>query len=387
VTVRGRVPGTSKGGWDPERILNEGMADTWNEIQKNGQGLEPEDVVRASTGRPSSKARTAAVAEPQQRQRTRPSQDTVEEADVDTYDTLVDDDEDAIGDDIEDDEDVDDEEDEDEDDAEDITDEVDSDDDDDAAAPEGDEDDEEEDDDERPRRRQQKPQAKSRKQRFSKNVQREIQREVQAQVQRTLRENEALRERESQRQQLDHANAKFLGEVLGSNEDLEHWKSIAMDRTKPQAQRDHAAAIYQGYERNRGFFENYKNGAWAVVQYQQAEQDTEAMKRMAQLKALDPRSSARGIEPRPCCMRTRSAWPLPRRSRTRRSRSSSGRTRPCEGSSKPALTVVASLAVLQRLHRVVAVAPLPCCSAGSDSRAHAQRTWDQGELVCPIPYR
>jgi len=265
------------------------MADAWNELQQRGEGVSPEDVTRAP--RRGSKSR-AAVAEPQRRQ-SRPSPDPAEE-DVDTYGTLVDDEEDVstVGDtDDDDDDDEEDEEEEYDDDAEDITDEVEDDDESDLG-PEGDDDDEDE--DEEPRARQRQKSKGTRKQKFSKTVERQIQKEVQAQVQRTIQENEALREREAARQKLDHENAQFLTEVLGSNDDLEHWKNIALDTRRPQAERDRAAAIYRGYERNRGFFERYKSGAWAVVQYQQAEADKEVLKRVAQLKGLDPKIVGEG---------------------------------------------------------------------------------------------
>jgi hypothetical protein len=156
---------------------------------------------------------------------------------------------------------------------------------------EDDGDEDEDDAEETQTRRRNRP---GRRKRFSKRIESTIAAEVQKRVGTTLAERDALREQESQRIRADAEAGRFLSEALGTPQVHAQLKAIAYNNALPARQRNDALNRLAAYERNSGFFEKYKSGAWAVIRYEQGKEDAAALKAMADLRPLDPKVLAEG---------------------------------------------------------------------------------------------
>jgi hypothetical protein len=326
VTFRGGTPGRP----DPEKMLDDALAESFQEISQQGSGVEAEDVVAGTRQRrqPSADRSQRRTERTERRDDGEPDRDEqgrflprrerragraapIDPAE-DLRSLLTDDEEteeerqprrprrtsaptDDYDDDLDEDDDGDDrplarrrrDVDEDEDDDLDPED---------ARVLEDDEDDEQ---DERPSPRQARRRDdddadddegdRPRRKRWSKRQETAIQREVQRQVQSVVAENERLREQQTQRAKVDQETRRFLEQALGSPERRNQLEQIVLNTRLPQQQRDAAATELATYKRNEGFFSKYKAGAEAMLGQAQAADDKAAIDAMAELRPLDPK--------------------------------------------------------------------------------------------------
>lgn len=310
MTQRGRAPTSAPASTldAMTQQLDSALADSIGEIQRSGSDVTPESVVRGPDGRFQSTRREPERRTPRTDRRQRPPEDEAAQEDDGedlTIQTLVDENQDDAdrnrpareqqrrrSRDVEPDEDEEDEEDDeddyDEDDVEveELSDESEEDD---HLATEGEDDDDEEDEDDRPRTRRGRRSGARRS--FS---EREIERRVEAKIGTILEERDRLREQENARRNADSEMVTFLSSVLGTPEKRAELEAVALDRTKPQAVRDHAADTLRRYKSNMVVFEKYKAGAWAAIQAYQVQEDQKILARFSKLKALDPKIVAEG---------------------------------------------------------------------------------------------
>lgn len=338
MTFRGGQPGRP----DPEKMLDDALTESFQELANRGSGVEAEDVIASqpqrrqpsgerSRSRPSRDEDTP-ERDPQsgrflpredRRTRRRSAQAAAGEDTADTEDLrsfLTDDEEDGLEDrrttrrprrtsarDVDPDEDEDPDEDDrpysrrrstaDEDEDDDLDPEG-------AYGLEDDGDDEEDDDRPRQTRRRtddegdeeddESDRGRRRTKRWSKRQEDAMRREVQRQVKSVADENERLRAASAQRAKIDGETATFLERALGSDKRRSQLEQVVLNTRLPQTQRDAAADELATYKRNSEFFQHYKRGAEASIQYEQAANDKAAMEAMRELRALDPKIIAKG---------------------------------------------------------------------------------------------
>jgi len=301
------------------------MEQSFNELERDGKGVEVDDVVAAPraparsgaqrTGRmPSRRAQESDFENRPTRSPQRRSADTGErerdasgrflpQSDDDEpnmVDVLVDNDEDApqqsgtrrgrrapapVDDDDFDDDDLDAYAEDDDDtsaDSDDDADEVEGD----TLAPEGDDTDEDDEGEERPSRSQRTRSGKPPK--VDRETEKWMAKQIEKRVGDVIQERDALRETEQRNREALAANQQFFQSVLGTDERLRELEATVLNTALPTRQRDEAAQVLQRYKGNREFAAMYQRGLMTVIQQQQAIEDQEALKQFEQLQALDP---------------------------------------------------------------------------------------------------
>jgi hypothetical protein len=312
VTQRGRNLGRQQQS-DPMSVLDQALAETINELDQSGQGVEVEDVVRATSSSERGRGSRSRTVEPErdesgrflprQQRRGAPVQDDDADDDDDFSAVFADDDEDEApaprrrtavrrtpvrSVDTDDEEEDDDEDEELEDDppstggrrSRAVADE--DEDDDDALDLEGTDEAEDDEDEEQ----EQRPKKSSRRKRWPKQVKREIDRAVEARVSKVIEERDALRQREQEQKSKESKAVEFLLKAIGTPEERQRLQRIVNDTRQPLAERNKAAALIERYQANEGYARDWQ------LALQVTNRETEAL----ELKGVREKFLEYGIE-------------------------------------------------------------------------------------------